>query len=219
MSGDAKGGNDTATNDESFYSASITFYGDAGGNMSGHAKGGDDILTGSSHNFLDAPISNTAFGDAQSMSGFAKGGDDTLVGGDCLGPGSVSNILFGDASSLSGFAEGGDDTLFAGTAAPNGMVSNVMWGDGSLLGGAHGGRDLFVFRDDGLLTVGTQNTIEDFSQRQHDRIEFSDVAGVDSFHDLVITHAGADTVITAGADQVTLHNFTGSLTAHDFLFV
>jgi hypothetical protein len=56
------------------------------------------------------------------------------------------------------------------------------------------------------------------SQSQHDKIEFADVAGVHSFNDLVIAQSGTGTVITAGADQVTLHNFTGTLTAHDFLF-
>jgi hypothetical protein len=75
-----------------------------------------------------------------------------------------------------------------------------------------------VFKDNGLMTVGTQNTLEDFSQGQHDQIVFSNVAGVHSFNDLVITQTGTDTVITAGADQVSLHNFSGSLTAHDILF-
>jgi hypothetical protein len=67
------------------------------------------------------------------------------------------------------------------------------------------------------MTVGTQNTIEDFSQSQHDQIKFIDVAGVQSFNNLVITQSGTDTVITAGEDQVTLHNFMGSLTEKDFL--
>ena len=68
------------------------------------------------------------------------------------------------------------------------------------------------------MTVGTQNFIEDFSQSQHDQIKFIDVVGAESFNDLVITQSGTDTVITAGADQVTLHNFLGSLTEKDFLF-
>ena len=87
-----------------------------------------------------------------------------------------------------------------------------------MIGGAKGGKDQFVFKDDGLMTVGTHNTIEDFSQGQHDQIKFIDVAGVESFNDLVIAQSGTDTVITAGADQVTLHNFTGSFTEKDFLF-
>jgi hypothetical protein len=84
---------------------------------------------------------------------------------------------------------------------------------------AQSGTDLFVFRDLGLgASVGTHNTIEDFSQSQHDKIEFSGVAGVHSFNDLVIAQSATDTIVTAGADQVTLHNFTHMLTAHDFLF-
>jgi hypothetical protein len=119
---------------------------------------------------------------------------------------------------LSGSAKGGNDTLFAGTAAAGSTVSNDMWGDGQLGDRAQSGADQFVFKDDGSTTVGTHNTIEDFSQCQQDKIEFSGVAGVQSFADLIITQSGADTVITAGADQVTLHNFTNPLTANDFLF-
>ena len=88
-----------------------------------------------------------------------------------------------------------------------------------MLNGARGGKDQFVFKDNGLMTVGTHNTIEDFSQSQLDQIKFNNVAGVHSFNDLVIAQTATDTIITAGADQVTLHDFRGSLTAHDFLFV
>jgi hypothetical protein len=152
------------------------------------------------------------------MSGSAHGGNDVLTGGNNTGSGHVNNFLYGDALSLSNSSKGGEDILYAGTAADGGTVSNEMWGDGLLLGGAEGGKDQFVFRDDGLMTVGTQNTIEDFSQSQHDQIKFIDVTGVQSFNDLVISQSGADTVITAGEDQVTLHNFAGSLTEKDFLF-
>jgi hypothetical protein len=152
------------------------------------------------------------------MSGSAQGGNDVLTGGNNTGSGQLDNFLYGDALSLSDCSKGGNDVLYAGTAAAGGTVNNVMWGDGFLSGGAEGGKDQFVFRDDGLMTVGTQNTIEDFSQSQHDQIKFIDVAGVQSFNDLVITQSGADTLITAGEDQVTLHNFAGSLTEKDFLF-
>jgi len=177
--------------------------------MSGKAVGGNDTLTGGGN----------IYGDAGSMSESAKGGNDTLTGGTNTGTGTVSNILFGDARVMSGSAQGGDDTLQAGTAVAGGTVSNEMWGDGQLSDSAQGGTDLFVFKDDGSMTVGTQNTIEDFSQSQQDQIAFSGVAGVQSFADLIITQSGADTIITAGADQVTLHNFTNSLTTNDFLFV
>jgi len=94
-----------------------------------------------------------------------------------------------------------------------------MWGDGQLSDFAQGGTDLFVFKDDGPMTVGTHNTIQDFSQIQDDKIVFDGVVGVQSFDDLIITQSGTSTVVTAGADQVTLENFTSSLTANDFLIV
>ncbi|MCP9234246.1 hypothetical protein NMG46_29320, partial [Mesorhizobium sp. LMG 17147] len=47
----------------------------------------------------------------------------------------------------------------------------------------------------------------------------SGVEGVQSFDDLTIAQTGTDTIITAGVDQVTLANFTNTLTTSDFLFV
>jgi len=185
--------------------------------MSGRTVGGDDTLTGGNA-IGSGVLDNILRGDANALSGSAHGGNDVLTGGNNSGSGQLNNFLYGDALSLSGSSMGGRDILYAGTAAAGGTVSNEMWGDGLLSGRANGGSDQFVFKDDGLMTVGTQNTIEDFSQNQHDQIRFIDVAGVQSFIDLVITQSGTDTVITAGEDQVTLHNFAGSLTEKDFLF-
>jgi hypothetical protein len=92
------------------------------------------------------------------MSGFARSGNDVLTVRNNTDDGQLNNFLYGDALSLSGSSRGGKHTLYAGTTAPGGTVSNDMWGDGVLLDGARGGRDQFVFKDDGLMTVGTQNT-------------------------------------------------------------
>jgi hypothetical protein len=241
ISGFAKGGNDTFTNEGG---SAVSFYGDAGATMSGHTRGGDDLATlqgsknfavGDAVTMLDVAIGgkdslsggdssltdvvNELYGDAQAMGGATQGGDDLIVGGQAVGSGRVENLLWGDAGQLSGRAQGGNDVLYAGTAAPGCTVSNDMWGDGQLRGNALGGSDTFVFKDDGATTVGTQNVIGDFSQCQHDKIGFIDVAGVESFGDLVITQSGTSTIIMAGADQVTLANFTGVMTANDFLFV
>jgi hypothetical protein len=164
-------------------------------------------------------VVNHLYGDAPAMSGSAQGGNDLLVGGHNSDSGRLDNFLWGDAMLMAGRAKGGNDILCAGTAAPDCTVSNEMWGDGQLSGNAHGGNDTFVFKDDGLMTVGTNNVIHDFCQCQNDKIAFIDVADVQSFDDLVITQNGTSTVITAGADQVTLENFTDSMTANDFLFV
>ena len=153
------------------------------------------------------------------MAASATGGDDILTGGSNGEGGQVNNFLCGDAFLMSGSAKGGNDILYAGSAAPGCSVKNDMWGDGQLSDFAQGGADLFVFKDDGPMTVGTDNFIEDFSQSQDDKIVFSGVVGVQSFDDLIITRSGTSTIIAAGADQVTLENFTNALTANDFLFV
>ena len=63
------------------------------------------------------------------------------------------------------------------------IVSNYMWGDAPTLSGkAIGGRD--TFKDTATQTVGTQNSVEDFSLKQHDHIVFSGVVGVASFANL-----------------------------------
>jgi hypothetical protein len=71
---------------------------------------------------------------------------------------------------MSGESKGGNDILIAGTAAPGCTVINDMWGDG-----LKGGQDQFVLKDAASMTVGSHNTIEDFSQSQHE-VKFVDVA-------------------------------------------
>ena len=101
-----------------------------------------------------------------------------------------------------------------------------MYGDAVEMSGlAKGGADTFVFHDfitQGILlmTVGTDNLIFDFNQSQHDKIEFIGVVGVSGFGNLsfdTVTSPG-DTIILGGADAVKLEDFTGTLTAQDFLF-
>ena len=211
-----KGGNDTLTggNVSGGFSTNL-LYGDAK-DMSGKTVGGDDILKGGDSPF--GSLDNDLFGDANDLSGSAKGGNDTLIGGI-----SSDNLLVGDARNMSEKTVGGDDVLIAGTAISGANdVFNFMWGDAQngLTGLATGGADTFVFKDDGSLTVGTHNQIFDFSQSQHDTIQFIDVAGVSGFGDLIFdtTTEPGSTVIHAGADQVTLFAFTGTLTANDFWF-
>ncbi len=216
MIGHAKGGNNTLSGGPaSRGGATNTLYGDAY-DISGNAKGGDNTLSGGSAAYGGA--TNTLYGDAYDMSGNAKGGDNTLSGGNADFS-NVTNTLYGDAYDMSGNAKGGNNVLIAGTKDVGGVV-NDMWGDGHLSGSARGGRDLFVFADNGGFIVGTQNTIHDFSQSQHDKIEFSQVAGVSSFADLNIAYAAGTATISnpSGTDQVTLTNFAGRLTAADFSF-
>jgi hypothetical protein len=153
----------------------------------------------------------------------AKGGNDTLTGGNSSGSGEVENNLVGDAEQMLGTTKGGNDVLTAGTATTGGSVSNDMWGDAEdRLDAAKGGADTFVFKDDVAngARVGTDNHIFDFNQSEHDKIQFSGVAGVDGFEDLIIVFdpVSGDTTINAGSDAVTLVDFTGALTDRDFVF-
>ena len=70
------------------------------------------------------------------------------------------------------------------------------------------------------MTVGIGNEIRDFSQSQHDRIQFSGVAGVSGFGDLTFDTVTVpdSTLIHAGADEALLRGFTGTLTADHFFF-
>jgi hypothetical protein len=216
-----------------------TLIGDAS-TMSGSAQGGNDTLIGgnNSGSFLVFPtqVSNELIGDARAMSDSTQGGNNTLIGGNNSGgSGSVvDNVLVGAADRMFGSAHAGNNTLIAGTATAGSLVQNEMWGNaGSIdnipINGSNDipgssnvtlGHDTFIFKDTATQTVGTQNSIHDFLQSQHDLIEFAGVAGVTGFGNLTFdkTTTPGSTIIDAGADHVTLVGFTGTLTANDFVF-
>ena len=208
--------------------------------MSGSAQGGNNTLIGgnNSGSFLVFPtqVVNELFGDARAMSDSTQGGNNTLIGGNNSGgSGSeVDNVLVGAADRMFGSAHAGNNTLIAGTATAGSIVQNDMWGnagfiDNIFINGSNNipgssnvtlGQDTFIFKDTATQTVGTQNSIHDFIQTQHDLIEFAGVAGVTGFGNLTFdtTTTPGSTIIHAGADVVTLVGFTGTLTAHDFVF-
>ena len=110
---------------------------------------------------------------------------------------------------MSGFAQGGDDRLISGINA-----SDEMWGDGNLSDSATGGNDTFVFAG-----AFGPDFVMDFHQGE-DTLEFQ-VADVSDFDDLVIDYSGPDPIISttvSTTDTVTLVDFSGTLTASDFLF-
>jgi Ca2+-binding RTX toxin-like protein len=212
MTDHAIGGNDSLTAGGGLN----TFYGDAGGTMSGFAQGGNDTFKGG------APAGtrgvNLAYGDALAMSGNAHGGNDKLVGGDDANPapaGTFDNTLIGDAQSMSGRAVGGNDKLVSGTG------NDDMWGDAqSISGNAKGGNDTYVFN----FSNG-HDKIEDFGQvgssiLGNDHIDVS-ALGIEHFSQLQIsafdptTH---DSTITfSSGNDVVVHSQI-ALTSHDFLF-
>jgi hypothetical protein len=108
------------------------------------------------------------------------------------------------------FTRGGNDRLISGINA-----TDQMWGDAETLAdSATGGHDTFVFAG-----AFGNDFVNDFHQHE-DTLEFR-VAGVADFSDLVVTADGQNTVISTTAsatDTVTLVDFSGTLTADDFVF-
>jgi hypothetical protein len=162
MSGQTAGGNDTAT--DSSGEGFVTFYGDAGGNMSGHAHGGNDSLqTGledsvvfygdAGGNLGDHAVGGddamnvasaglvVAYGDAMSMSGHAHGGNDTLAVRAQL---FANDLLVGDAQTMSGNTHGGNDVLSVDAVRhPQGTITLI--GDAQTMSGnACGGNDTLI---------------------------------------------------------------------------
>lgn len=202
------GGNDALFGGHNYAAGSVT------NNMSG--GGGNDVLVGGSNS--GAGLVTNSLHDWH--------GNDTLQGGGNTGSGLVSNqfssgtLQAGGSNIGTGRVSndfGGDqrgNTLIAGTSSALGQVENNMWG------GA--GRDWFVFEDSwwtgGLLTVGTYNTVHDFTQGQ-DRIRFSHIAGVSKFSDLQFLPSGNGIQIVAGDVEVHLDNFFGLLTTRDIQII
>jgi len=194
------------------------------GTMFGSSSGGYNILIGGdAKNTNGSYVSNYLRGTAFAMTDSSTGGHNTITGGNNLSAtsGLVTNYLYGDAYIKQVNASGGYNTLIAGTGINGNNVINKMWGDANTVTGTTttGGHDIFIFQDNGTARVGTQNYINDFSQAISDHIEFSHVAGVTGFSNLVITQSSGNTIIHAGNDAVTLVGFAGTLNASDFIFV
>jgi Ca2+-binding RTX toxin-like protein len=117
----------------------------------------------------------------------------------------------GNSAGVTLYTPAANETLTGG----NGNDVLIGRPNDTLTGGA--GSDTFVFNPG-----SGKETVTDFNQSQHDVIEFAGVfAGgthITSIGQLVINQSGGNTVIHAGADAVTLVGFTGTLTAHDFVF-
>jgi hypothetical protein len=197
-----------------------TFYGDAGGTMSGFAQGGNDTFKGGAPTGTSG--TNLAYGDALAMTGNAHGGNDKLVGGDDATPapaGTFDNTLVGDAKTMSGHAVGGNDTLVSRTG------NDDMWGDAQTMSGhARGGNDTFVFNfnngHDKIEDFGQGNGCVGSSILGSDHIDVR-ALGIDNFSELHIsafdptTH---DSTITfSSGNDVVVHS-QAALTSHDFLF-
>jgi len=115
------------------------------------------------------------------------------AGNDALKGGTNNDVLFGNtgADTLTGGA--GNDQLFGG--------------------GVDNGVDIFIFADGSGIDV-----IRDWEDG-FDQMDFSAHSGVTGLGDLTVDQSsGVSTVISFGAESITLRDFIGVITVDDFIF-
>jgi parallel beta-helix repeat protein len=130
---------------------------------------------------------------------------------------SFADTLTGSAGANTLDGGGGNDVLdgrdgndiLLGGAGNDRLIGGL--GNDVLTGGT--GSDVFAFG------AGWGNdAIADFTRKQ-DKIEFSGVAGLNSFTQLTITQVGADAHVSYGGHDIALQGITATtLTATDFIF-
>ena len=185
--------------------------------------GGNDTITGNGNTrvaFYDATAgvtvtlgmggSGTSFGTAPGD--LADVGTDTFNGGvkDVRGS-EFGDIITGNGGNNILEGRGGNDVL------------NGQDGNDTLTGGT--GSDIFMYHPHS--GAGGTDAITDFNQSEGDRIDLRQAtsSGITDFPSLLaqatITQVGPNTVIQFGgnaATTLTLLNFTGTLSATDFIF-
>ncbi|MCV6593663.1 MAG: hypothetical protein OIF48_11965 [Silicimonas sp.] len=232
-----KGG---AGNDQLFgESGKDILFGDAGDDMLNGGGNDDTLAGGEGDDSLEGGAGNDQlFGGptgADTLKGgqgsdflFAESADDLLEGGDgfdLMNGGAGNDLMRGGngndrvegnlgADTLEGGA--GDDSLFGGNGA---FADTLIGGAGNDRLAGEAGADVFIFADG----FG-QDVISDFDEfSAAEKIDLSLVTTITDFSDLANNHlsqSGADAVITAGANTITLNNvLITDLDAGDFDFI
>ena len=194
--GDADGINGGSGND--------TLYGQAGNDQVQGASGNDTVNGGGGNDSLDGGIGDDRL--------IGSAGNDVLRGGDGadnLNGGSGTDSLFGDAGNdlLNGFI--GNDVLRGGDGN-----DRIRGGDGDDVLFGDAGTDTFAF-DAGW----GDDRIADFADDGLEKIDFRNIAVIDSIADLTITDTASGALIEYGANSILLTGITAAqLDASDFLF-
>ena len=203
--------------------------GSAGVDSNGNAfnefegRGGNDIITGNGNTrvaFYNAAAGVTVtLGPGGSGTSFGTApGDLADVGTDTFNSGvrDVRGSAFGDVIT----GNGGNNTL---EGQGGNDILNGMDGNDTLTGGT--GSDIFMYHPHS--GAGGNDIITDFNQSEGDRIDLRQAigSGITNFSNLqtfaTITLVGSSTVIEFNnnpSTTLTLQNFTGTLSAADFIF-
>lgn len=175
---------------------------------------GDNLIFGggAADTIYGGDGNDVVWGEAGDNVIYGEGGDDTLYGArpsdltNDLSGANPDRIYGGDGNDyIRGF--GKDDTL-SGDAGDDTVLGDqgdeiIFGGEGNDLLTGHSGDDRFVFDD----AAGADIVTDFVAGERGEVIEFQGVTDIEDFADLIANHAsqsGADTVITWGANQITL---------------
>lgn len=201
-------------------------YGDLDNDTLWGGEGDDRLFGGAGFDLLQGGDGNDELnGNFNADNLYGEEGNDTLIGGDGfdrLFGGNGDDSLQGDTGPDALFGEAGDDTLSGGVDDDrlNGGAGfdRLTGGAGNdeLTGG--GNADIFVF-----ATGDGQDVIFDFDVLSTlEKLDLSALALVVDYADLTANHmvqAGADVLISAGADQIRLIDVNlADLDGTDFIF-
>lgn len=180
-------------------------HGNTGDDRLSAGEGSDTVCGGQGQDFVQGGKgADLLFGDL---------GDDTVHGGqgdDLIQGGAGADYVSGDLGNDTVRGGKGDDVVHGG--AGDDFLSGDL-GDDVLTGGA--GRDIFNF-----VGGAGRDVVTDFSKAEGDVIWLSSTDAADfAALSAKFSMAGADTVITLGAQVVVLVGVaSSSLTASDFMF-
>ena len=157
------------------------------------SQGSDTVRSSVSYSLSETQVEKLVLAGSGNLNGTGNDLDNSLTGN------AGNNVLKG---------AGGDDKLYGGSGDDK-LQGGA--GDDRLTGGT--GQDTFVFE-----RRGGSDTVTDF-RNEHDKIDVSRLAGVDSLADLARWQAGDDVVIWHDSDVLVLKGVDLSdLDSRDFIF-
>ncbi|CUH51532.1 M10 family metallopeptidase [Shimia marina] len=196
-------GNDALFGDD----GNDTLLGDDGQDTLIGGNGADSLQAGGWADVLEGGAgADTLLGDAGSDTLRGDAGNDSLSGGsyhDMLNGGADNDVLHGDGGNDTLFGGAGNDTLYGGSGN-----DRLFFGAGNDVGDGGLGADTFVFG----ANVGSDNTINNFTVSEGDRLSLDDALWLSGHGTLSAAEVLSTFGSTVGGDLVLTFDGGQSIT-------